>query len=220
MFKVLSGISVIILMLAINIAPCQAANKMHSRVKKPALISQLANYESNSPAVKKLIANALHLSQMNLSYKFGSANPKNKGLDCSGTVYYLLHKQNIHHVPRQSDEQYDWVEDNGELRAVNNHQINSPEFSKLKPGDLLFWSGTYVTNRESPISHVMIYLGKTKKGQRLMFGSTTGRSYLGNKRSGVDVFALKLPNGKGPQRFEGYSCVPGLNCENRHLHPI
>ncbi len=90
--------------------------------------------------------------------------------------------------------------------------FNSPEFSKLKPGDLLFWSGTYIIHRDQPITHVMLYLGKNKKGERLMFGASDGRTYQGKKMWGVSVFDFKLPDGKGPQRFVGYGCIPDLTC--------
>ncbi len=200
------------IMLVSMIDPCHAENGKPAVVKQPTPPLQLTGYSTNPPAVKNLISKALHLSQLNLTYIFGSANPKNKGMDCSGAIYYLLNQEKIQHVPRRSDEQFDWVEKKGTLHNVNSNDFNSTDFSKLKPGDLLFWSGTYVTNRDSPISHVMLYLGKNKKGQRLMFGSTNGRTYQGKRMLGVGVFNFKLPSGNGPQRFVGYGCIPGLTC--------
>src|SRR5204863_7070507 len=90
------------------------------------------------------------------------------------------------------------------------------EFKDLLPGDLMFWSGTYQTAREVPISHVMMYLGREKKtGKRVMFGSSDGRSYNGIQRWGVSVFDFKMPKADpaNPEKrvdFVGYAHVPGL----------
>ena len=65
------------------------------------------------------------------------------------------------------------------------------DFSKLKPGDLLFWSGTYRVKRTPPITHVMLYLGKTKNNELLMFGASNGRTYRGKRMNGVSVFDFK-----------------------------
>jgi cell wall-associated NlpC family hydrolase len=128
-------------------------------------------------------------------------------MDCSGTIYYLLGKQGLKDVPRSSDSQYHWVKDQGDLHAVSADSLDSPDFSELKPGDLLFWSGTYAV---SGISHVMIYLGKLKKdGKMVMIGSSEGRRYEGIARNGVSVFDFVLPK-TGGARFVGYGPAPGL----------
>jgi len=45
---------------------------------------------------------------------------------------------------------------------------------------LMFWTGTYETGRDIPVSHVMLYLGREKgSGKRIMFGASDGRSWLG-----------------------------------------
>ena len=68
------------------------------------------------------------------------------------------------------------------------------EFKELLPGDLMFWTGTYETGRDIPISHVMLYLGREKgRGKRIMFGASDGRSYNGIQRWGVSVFDFKMP---------------------------
>lgn len=189
-----------------------AGSKPLVAVTQPIPISQLTNYSTYPPAVKNLILEALHLTQMNLTYLYDSSDPKNKGMDCSGTIYYLLTQEKLHNVPRQSDELFNWVEKFGKLYRVSSNHFDSPEFSNLKPGDLLFWSGTYNTHRTSPISHVMLYLGKNKSGDRLMFGSSDGRTYQGKRMWGVSVFDFKLPNGKDSSRFIGYGCIPQLTC--------
>ena len=90
--------------------------------------------------------------------------------------------------------------------------FNSPEFAKMKPGDLLFWSGTYAAHRVSAITHIMLYLGKNKNGQRLMFGSSDGRTYQGKAMYGVSIFDFKLPEPGHLQHFVGYGCIPDLTC--------
>jgi cell wall-associated NlpC family hydrolase len=176
----------------------------------PIPIKQLEDYADYPAEVKKLIANAEKLSEMNLTYKFGSADPRQRGMDCSGTINYLLNESNLEDVPRDAESLYYWVKEEGNLHRVSGRDLDAYEFSKLKPGDLLFWSGTYATTRE--ISHVMMYLGRNKDGQPLMFGSSNGRTYQGKKMWGVSVFDFRLPNGRGKQKFVGYGCIPGINC--------
>ena len=95
----------------------------------------------------------------------------------------------------------------------------------MRPGDLLFWTGTYRVDRDPPVTHTMIYLGRRKKdGARLMFGSSDGRPYNGERRNGVSVFDFKMPAAKNGDAadaattvapaavpdFSGYGPVPGM----------
>lgn len=187
-------------------------------ITQPIPLSNIPQYDTYPSVVKELILKASHLSQMNLTYLYGSADPKNKGMDCSGTIYYLLNQNKLNDVPRQSDEIFAWVEKEGKLYKVTTQDFNSAEFSHLKPGDLLFWSGTYRVSRMVAITHVMLYLGKNDKGERLMFGSSDGRTYQGKKMWGVSVFDFKLPNAKDRAKFVGYGCIPHLTCENSATH--
>ncbi len=189
-----------------------AESKLLPPITQPIPVAQLTSFATDDPAVKALITNALLISKMNLTYLYGSSDPKNKGMDCSGTIYYLLTLSKVKNIPRQSDQMFDWVLKKGLLYRVGSHDINSPEFSHLKPGDLLFWSGTYTTNRHSAISHVMIYLGENKSKQHLMFGSSDGRTYQGKKMRGVSVFTFTLPDVLDKSKFVGYGCIPGLTC--------
>lgn len=182
-----------------------------STITETILPSHLEEFESNSLPVKNLIEKALKLANMHLGYLYGSADPQNGGMDCSGTIYYLL-KEFLEDVPRQSDEIYTWVWQKGDFIAVNGSDFNSFEFAKLKPGDLLFWSGTYPTTRKIPVTHVMLYLGKTSKTSPIMFGSSDGRTYHNKQMYGVSVFDFKLPDKNAKSRFLGYSCIPGLTC--------
>lgn len=190
-----------------------AENEIQPATTQAIPITQIVNYDNYPQAVKNIIAKALILSQKNLTYLYGSADPKNAGMDCSGTMYYLLTSMGIKSVPRQSSDIYLWVLKNGHFHATNTLDFNSPEFNNLKPGDLLFWSGTYAIKRDPPITHVMLYLGKNMQGEPLMFGASNGRTYQGKKMWGVSVFDFKLPDGKSSSKFEGYSCIPELTCD-------
>lgn len=173
---------------------------------------QLQGYDNYTPNQKRLVNKALELSSKHLRYQFGSANPANGGMDCSGTIYYLLNSLQRTDVPRQSDEIYAWTWRKGKFYSVNGHSIHSFEFSHLRPGDLMFWSGTYRVHRDPPISHVMMYLGKNKQGEMLVFGASDGRSFQHKRMNGVSVFDFVMPSGNTKTRFLGYSCVPGFTC--------
>ncbi len=188
--------------------------------------SDLREYEGQSPAVKRLLSNALALTTLDLTYKYGSDDPKNSGMDCSGTVYYLLKEAGVKDVPRDSSEMYKWVWTLGRFIAVNSPNPDSFEFALLKPGDLLFWTGTYKIDRDPPITHVMIYLGINRhSGRRVMVGASEGRQFEDKSRFGVSVFDFTLPrhasatdiSAEGSSgtdlkaRFIGYGSVPGLD---------
>jgi len=199
------------ILLVITLSIAHAKENLPSAVTKPIPVEQIVGYESYSPIVKKLISTSLKLSKMNLTYEYSSADPKNKGMDCSGTIYYLLNQSNLKNVPRDAESLFNWVKKDGMLYQPTSNNFNSSDFAKLKPGDLLFWSGTYATNHS--ISHVMMYLGKNKEGQRLMFGASDGRTYQGKRMWGVSVFDFQLPSGNGRQKFVGFGCIPGLTCK-------
>lgn len=199
-----------ILLLIMHVA--HADNKLHAAVTQPISIGQLAGYKENPQAVQQLIIKAQVLTEQHLTYKYGSADPRTGGMDCSGTIYYLLKNFNLTDVPRPGNEIYLWVAQKGKLHVVTSSSFDSLEFSYLKPGDLLFWSGTYHVRRVPPITHVMLYLGKDTQGQRLMFGASDGRTYQGKSMWGVSLFDFKLPDPKSSSHFVGYSCIPHLTC--------
>ena len=180
--------------------------------------SDLADFDSASPAVKQLLESGLKLTQRNLTYTYGSSDPQLGGMDCSGTVYYLLRQAGLANVPRDSAEMYEWVWKSGHFHAVISTNPKTFELAELKPGDLLFWIGTYRIERDPPITHVMIYLGTSKvTGRRVMVGSSDGRTYNDVPQNGVSVFDFKLPGANGSRvategggRFVGYGPVPGL----------
>jgi cell wall-associated NlpC family hydrolase len=178
---------------------------------------QIADYDSYSPKVRQILDAGLALTKQNLGYTYGSADPKNGGMDCSGFIYYVLKENGFPDVPRDSSQQYVWVRKAGNFYAVLSRKEDSFEFDDLKPGDLLFWRGTYNIDRDPPITHTMIYLGREKRtNKRVMVGSSDGRTYDGKQRWGVSVFDFKMPpppksgDAKISPVFVGYGRIPGL----------
>jgi hypothetical protein len=182
--------------------------------------NEIKNYDENPAAVRKLLDDALALTRRHLDYTYGSADPDNGGMDCSGFIYYVLRKNGVKDVPRSASEQYVWVRKAGKFRAVLSRELDSFELDELKPGDLLFWTGTYSVERDPPVTHTMIYLGKEKKTAKpIMVGASDGRTYEGEKEFGVSVFDFKTARSTGAStsathpRFVGYAKIPGLGKE-------
>lgn len=175
-------------------------------------IEDLQDFDHYPKRVQSLVQSALALTRLELGYLYGSHDPAKGGMDCSGTVYHTLHFQGLKDVPRQSDNMCRWVEKKTQLHLTPTAAaFDSPEFAGLIPGDLLFWTNTTETKRELPVTHVMIYLGKLKKtGKRVVFGASDGRSFHGERRSGVSVFDFNLPKAGSPSHFHGYGHAPGL----------
>ena len=90
-------------------------------------------------------------------------------------------------------------------------------FSRLQPGDLLFWTGTYNTGRNPNISHVMVYMGKDPQtDEPLMFGARSTK-LKGKNGNSVDVYPFKYPKRGGRGTLVGYGRIPepvhrGLDC--------
>ena len=178
---------------------------------------QIQGYENYPPKVKQILDAGLALTKQNLGYSYGSADPKNGGMDCSGFIYYVLQQNGFPDVPRDSSGQYVWVRKAQDFDAVISRKEDSFELDALKPGDLLFWRGTYNIDRDPPITHTMIYLGREKRtNKRVMVGSSDGRTYDGKQRWGVSVFDFKMPpppksgDAKISPVFVGYGRIPGL----------
>ena len=176
---------------------------------------EILEFHAQPAGVRKLIESSLELARQNLTYTFGSADPANGGMDCSGFIYYVLRQHGLTQVPRDSSGLYVWVRKAHGFRAVISRKPDSFEMDELLPGDLLFWIGTYSTDHDPPVSHTMIYLGTEKAtGGKIMIGSSDGRTYHGQKRNGVSVFDFHMPRTpvEGDQRstFIGYARIPGL----------
>jgi cell wall-associated NlpC family hydrolase len=188
----------------------------------PLTTAELRDFDANPPAVRALLEKCLALTRQNLTYKYGSSDPADGGMDCSGTIFHVLRASDIGEVPRTASEQYVWARKADNFEAVVSRKKDSFELDALRPGDLLFWTGTYATERDPPVTHTMIYLGKLKSdGRDVMFGSSDGRTYGGKKMWGVSVFDFTIPKAKPKPApgekppapgsvFIGYAKIPGL----------
>ena len=179
--------------------------------------SEIIDYEKYPEHIRNVTDMALELTTHNLDYKYGSADPASGGMDCSGFVFYVLTQNGVRDVPRDSSQQYVWLRKAGTFKAVNSRHDDTFEIDELAPGDLLFWTGTYSIERDPPITHAMIYLGRKKgSNQRIMVGASDGRTYEGESRYGVSVFDFKISRagktdeGRTTPMFIGYGHVPGL----------
>ena len=187
--------------------------------------SEIEGFDAQPEPIKQLLLAALELTKKNLTYKYGSDDPASGGMDCSGTISYLLKSHGFADVPRDASQQYAWTRQKSRIYPVLSKKQDNAELRELRPGDLMFWTGTYNVDRDPPVTHTMIYLGKRKKdGRRLMFGSSDGRPYDGQKRNGVSVFDFRMPAAKegdaadaattaAPDHapdFAGYGPIPGM----------
>jgi cell wall-associated NlpC family hydrolase len=187
--------------------------------------SELSDFDGQPEPVRRLLQSALDLTRRNLTYTYGSSDPVNGGMDCSGTIAYLLKSGGFEEVPRSASEQYVWVRQRTRFYAVLSKKEDTFELNEMRPGDLLFWTGTYNVDRDPPVTHTMLYLGRRKKdGKRLMMGASDGRPYDGEKRNGVSVFDFRMPAAKSADSadaktaaapdhspdFAGYGPIPGM----------
>lgn len=187
--------------------------------------AEIEGFDAFPEPVRQLLTAALELTKKNLTYAYGSNDPASGGMDCSGTVSYLLKSQGFTDVPRQASEQYSWVRQKSRVYPVLSKKQDNAELKELRPGDLMFWTGTYNVDRDPPVTHTMIYLGRRKKdGHRLMFGASDGRPYDGQKRNGVSVFDFRMPAAREGDAadaataavpdhapdFAGYGPIPGI----------
>lgn len=177
---------------------------------------ELRGFSELPEARRKVISIALATADevAGMPYKYGGNGPEDGGFDCSGAIHYVLHKAGLK-PPRTSADQFLWVKENSKLHTVANSAEDTEDdsFAELKPGDLVFWSGTYepTDNRRVDITHVAIFLGFEKKdGRAVMINATDGRSYRGKKGNGFGVYDFRVPRKGGKSRMVGYGTPPGL----------
>ena len=165
----------------------------------------LAKTGGGAPSVQLLWDRCHYLSKQGLGYSFGSNSPYNGGMDCSGTVQFVLKSLGYRDVPRASYQQYQWMKNMGRLKSVGWGHSEERAYASMKPGDLVFWGGTY--NSGHKVSHVEIYMGRNPQtGQQFFFGARSSRT-RGLNGHGVDVF--KFPKSR-KGRMVGYGTLPGM----------
>ncbi len=184
----------------------------------PVLIqtSELKDFDTLEEPRKKLIEAALIAAKevTDMPYRFAGNGAKDGGFDCSGAMYHVLNKIGLN-PPRTSYGQFLWVQKDSILHLVSTEakDLTHSSLAKLKPGDLVFWSGTYVPtdNRLTNITHVGMFLGYEKKdGHPVMINASDGRSYRGKKQNGFGVNDFRLPRAGGTSVMVGYGTPPKL----------
>ena len=163
------------------------------------------------PVFDRLVAECQYLSRQGLSYQFGSADPARGGLDCSGSVQYVMGRLGLRGMPRTASDQFLHLRDQGTLTIVPPGSTAAWILGRARPGDLLFWRGTYDTGRWPDVSHVMIYLGVDRRdGRPMMFGAST-RTGKGIHGYGVDIYEFRPVKIGGKGQLIGIGSVPGLS---------
>lgn len=144
------------------------------------------------------------ISRFGLPYVFGGDHPTEGGLDCSGAMKFLLSDIGFKDMPRTSYDQYSWLRKARTLRHAKSIPDQMGGRKGIKPGDLIFWGGTYDSGHK--VSHVMIYLGQGRDGTHYMFGAR-GSKKTGLNGSGVDIFKLESGYQKS---LVGFGSLPGV----------
>lgn len=179
-------------------------------------VGELKDFTTLAEPRKKLIEAALFAAKQvtGMPYRFGGNGVQDGGFDCSGAMYHVMREVGLN-PPRTSSAQYLWVKKDSILHLVSSDakDLTHSSFDKLRPGDLVFWSGTYVPSdvRLSKITHVGMFLGYEKKdGHAVMINASDGRSYRGKKQSGFGVNDFRLPRAGGTSVMVGYGTPPKL----------
>ncbi len=94
-------------------------------------------------------------------YQWGGSTPETS-FDCSGFVCWVYTHSGVYNLPRTTAQQI-------------YNQCTPVSKDEVKPGDLVFFTGTYQTS--SPVTHIGIYVGDN---QMLHCGDPIGYANLGN----------------------------------------
>jgi hypothetical protein len=115
-------------------------------------------------------------------------------MDCSNTTRYLYRRVMGVELPRTASDQYVILKQQGKITPAPVRMDGTVDATALvgqmRSGDLLFWEWTYDIKRTPPVSHVMIYLGRTAEGIPKMAGSSSRGRGETTQRGGVDVYTF------------------------------
>lgn len=135
---------------------------------------------ARADTVEELLKVADELAQMDLPYLWAGNDPAQGGLDCSGFMMYVFKKAWGIELPDESGKQLEYFYKHGKVWDGNTKKFN---LSVLRPGDLVFITGTRASDRPSPITHVMMIVGPDRivgsqdEGRREKYG-TPGVGYF------------------------------------------
>lgn len=131
-------------------------------------------------------------------------------MDCSNTSRYLYRRVAGIDIGRTASDQYYLLSQRRLAwripESIEGQDLTAYLAQRLTPGDLLFWEHTYRPKRNPPVTHVMVYLGRTRDGGFLMAGSQSAGTGRNTRISGgPDIYAFDPEAPAG-----GYSTWLGL----------
>jgi len=144
---------------------------------------------------------AAQVAKTGLPYKYGASRPQEGGLDCSGFVQFVYKQVYRVKLPDEAGLQLEYLRKHGKVWDATNWNPGD-----LRPGDLIFWTGTCPTRRRSPVTHVMIY-----EGENTMVGAQSAGRRLEGRGAGVGFYRFY------PRRPEGGS-MPDDRFYNAQMH--
>jgi cell wall-associated NlpC family hydrolase len=130
--------------------------------------SELRGFDELSESRRKLITVAIEAGKLTagMPYLYGGNGAEDGGFECSRAMYFILRKAGLK-PPRTSSDQFLWIRENSKMHLVPlaARDLTHAIFSDLKPGDLVFWSGTYEPDdgRLVKITHIAMFLGFEKR---------------------------------------------------------
>lgn len=158
-----------------------------------------------------LVDHMRELSALRIAYNQGWKPPgdtKAWAMDCSNTSRYIYKTVFGLQLPRTASDQYFALKQAQRItyapRLANGKIDTETLLSQLRSGDLLFWQWTYDIDRDPPITHVMVYLGRTADGTPKMAGSASRSKGEQTTSGGVNVYVFD-PNANmgGVKNFMG-----------------
>ncbi|MDD5262343.1 MAG: NlpC/P60 family protein [Methylacidiphilales bacterium] len=165
-----------------------------------------------SPAQHTLLVDKVReLTHQHIAYSENWVPPQSQEawmMDCSNTARYIYWSVFGIKLPRVASDQYYDLKLAGKItyapRFADGKVDRDALLAQLRSGDLLFWEWTYDIDRRPPITHVMIYLGRTADGTPKMVGSATRARGELTRSGGVDIYEFD-PNANmgGVKNFWG-----------------
>jgi hypothetical protein len=144
-----------------------------------------------------LVETARLLGRKSIAYQESWRPPREDSswmMDCSNTSRYIYKAVFGLDLPRVASSQYAMLKQQGLItyapRTTDGNVDQEALVSQLRSGDLLFWEWTYDIERNPPITHVMIYLGRTADGTAKMVGSATRSKGEVTRSGGIDVYTF------------------------------
>jgi hypothetical protein len=167
------------------------------------LLASLALSGLSQVSAEDVLTVADGLARKHLVYVYGSDDPRQGGLDCSGFVKLVFREGCGMELPDEADQQLAYCRAHGQ--AWDSTSGWTP--ATLQPGDLIFFAGPKATARVSEVSHVMIYCGNN-----VMVGAQAEGWQVDGTHAGVGYYPIPFRAplgifGEVGDRYIGYRRV-------------